>query len=425
MTFRCEELRRCAIFEAITFLTVMRFLFFPALLFLSFVVPAQKLFEPGYILQNGDTLRGEIKRTLLGEVINSCEFKSSSEAQSVTYQASEIDGFGFNEDLHYIAAKVDLTDVPESVFLERVLAGPMNLYLLDLEVRDYFFVGTNGEIHELRYNEVSIVDKETGKTYKKFMSDYKGLLLYLFQGYDQMTPYVESATYTYNSLVRVVKKYNKLVCPECNESKSRKNDYYVIEPSLGVRFFYTQLGRKDESIYTSRINSDFWGARFVKVKAATNHRLATGIGVFFTQHDHKFYPDFYIQGQDYILHRYNLVEVPVSIEYFFGNRQLKGVLRAQTQVGYMKDGYSATERVSTFTGRKQTETTSGSRGVFHLGGALSAGLLFIPSENIYFRFDATGWYNYSLYQNNIYAEYAVPSWSLTAGLGIRLNSTTW
>ncbi|RED95999.1 hypothetical protein [Marinoscillum furvescens] len=403
----------------------MRFNILSSILLLSFAASAQKLFDPGYIIQNGDTIRGEIKRTLIGEVVNSCEFKATPEAKPVTYLSSQIDGFGFTEGLHYEAAQVDITGVPKSVFLERILTGPMNLYLLDFEVRDYFFVTSNGEILELKYNEVTIVDKETGKTFKKFMSDYKGLLLYLFQDFDQMTLYVESATYTYNSLVRVVKKYNKLVCPECSESKNRENDYLMIEPSVGIRFFYTQLGRKDESIYTSKIHSDIFGLRFTKVRARSNYRLATGVGVFFTHHDHKFYPEFYIQGQDYILHRYNLVEVPLSVEYFFGKRQLKGVMRAQTQIGYMKDGYSATERVSTFTGRKQTETTSGSRGVFHLGGALSAGLIFIPSENIYFRIDATGWYNQSLYQNNIYAEYAVPSWSLTAGLGVRLNSTTW
>jgi hypothetical protein len=179
----------------------------------------QKDFREGYLIQNGDTVRGLLDYR--GDIRNAqiASFKPSPSGQIVTYTSEEISGYGFDKEAKvFESRRIPLTDsanastqATQSVFLNVLVKGQASLYYYrDAGKGNRYFLEKDTLFAELAERPVKKTDPQTGKTYTGTNKTYLGLLQVAFAD----CPALTQATYTYltlshNPLINIFTRYNQ------------------------------------------------------------------------------------------------------------------------------------------------------------------------------------------------------------------------
>src|SRR5688572_10428640 len=123
------------------------------ILFLIISIPSfsQKDFRPGYILQNGDTIKGLVDYRSDQRNARICTFKASSESAVQTFKPTELSGFGFTKGQSYETQLVSREDnKTKAIFLKLLVKGTATLYFYkdSLDI-DHFYIFKNNELRPL------------------------------------------------------------------------------------------------------------------------------------------------------------------------------------------------------------------------------------------------------------------------------------
>jgi hypothetical protein len=123
---------------------------------LSFICIAQSDFKNGYIiLHSGDTLYGFIDYQVNKSIFVSCKFKKQLEDKEINYSPNDIHSYRYENDRYYISKDFE----GKKYFFEFLLKGLINVYFIENETGEHYFVEKEGmPITELPYEE-----------YKKFV----------------------------------------------------------------------------------------------------------------------------------------------------------------------------------------------------------------------------------------------------------------
>lgn len=98
---------------------------------IHFTLIAQKGFDPGYIITNGqDTIKGFVEVSLNRELTNSIKFKKDESADLKEYKPADLHGFGIGNDIylskHFLNTAQD--SEMETAFVKQLVNGEYSLY---------------------------------------------------------------------------------------------------------------------------------------------------------------------------------------------------------------------------------------------------------------------------------------------------------
>lgn len=132
-----------------------------ACVLISSISFAQKDFRPGYIIKNGDTLRGLVQNRGKKN-FKSTVFKTNKQAAPTTYTPAEVEAYGFNGERQYESIDLDTTSGSRRIFGQRIADGAIDLYYLK---------DKSDKVILVKGNQLSVVERKpdaitTGKVNK-------------------------------------------------------------------------------------------------------------------------------------------------------------------------------------------------------------------------------------------------------------------
>jgi hypothetical protein len=182
---------------------------------------AQKEFKPGYIVQNGDTLRGLVNQQGDKRQALVASFKINADATSQNFSPSQITGYGITDGYVYEAKKISNPDSTYFLFLKVLVKGPANLYFYkDQNSGDHFFLEKADSLEELVYKKVSEV-QTNGQTALVTYSRYKNTFYNAFKDCPTIGSTINQMQFKEVELINTVSLYNHCISPDS------KSDYKV------------------------------------------------------------------------------------------------------------------------------------------------------------------------------------------------------
>lgn len=205
---------------------------------------AQELYKSGYILlEEGDTLYGQIDHKIDKYLAHKVCFKSSESADVVTYKAGDVFGFCLNDGRFFVTKDAE----GDTVFLEYLVNGKVDLYYMrrDDEYDCYYIQKEGMELVLLPYFEdVVIIETEehdplTGAHGVRSSKQHIGLLKYYMQDAPELKARIDDLGVPgHRNLKKIVTDYHDAVCDdECiiYLQKDRKTKFYP-ELNYGLSF---------------------------------------------------------------------------------------------------------------------------------------------------------------------------------------------
>jgi hypothetical protein len=178
------------------------------LLFITGVLNAQTDFKPGYIIKtNGDTLYGDIDYR--GDLLMSrlCKFRDKEKIIK-DYSPKDIVEFRFTDSKYYVSREV----YGNSVFLEYLIKGKVNVYYMRDENGDHYYLDKEDvRLTEIPYEEgIKYVDNK-----QVFFETTKhiGLLRVYMQDAPEFQSRINSVKKPdHQSLIKLAEDYHNAVC---------------------------------------------------------------------------------------------------------------------------------------------------------------------------------------------------------------------
>ncbi len=193
------------------------------MLILSNLTYGQTNFKKGFVITNqNDTLNGFIDfRT---DEVNSmeCKFKTSENASETIYEPGKISGFRFVEEgKFYVSKTITLDSIQQTLFLEYLVQGMMNLYYLGRGNGYYFFENNDQTMISVTKKPDEIV--EDGKA--KPDISYKNTMSYVFRECLPVALQTSNADFNRKSMILYTKDYHDKMCDTGGKCIIFENDY--------------------------------------------------------------------------------------------------------------------------------------------------------------------------------------------------------
>jgi len=214
----------------------------PLLIFLNLIafspVYSQADFRQGFVItSNQDTIHGFVDYKTNSSLGNLCRFKADQGGEVQKYTPSEINSFRFNGGKYYVAKEVE----KESLFLEFLIQGEVNIYYLRIENEDrYFLEKEEVGLIEIPYKES--VKKQDGKHYLYTTKKHIGILNYYMKDAPRLKARIDKfGKPNHDNLITLAKNYHNMVCEDENETCivfEDKIPKVVLIPELRVGLFH-------------------------------------------------------------------------------------------------------------------------------------------------------------------------------------------
>ncbi|TPE43489.1 porin family protein [Pontibacter mangrovi] len=213
-------------------------------LFICTCTFAQKSFRPGFVIQNGDTIRGYVDYRGAMRSATVTTFKPNENAAEQSYTPQDIEAYGFlAEQKLYEVLEVPVA--PDSlqqvrVFLEALVKGPASLYYFrDAEQRNRFFLKKEQEpLTELTYDVLEHRDKQTGKKYNVWVKSYAQAMTLAFADCPKINTHrLEKLRFTTEALAGITRDYNQCVAPQSKQLEGQiKRPVFTFGPAATYTF---------------------------------------------------------------------------------------------------------------------------------------------------------------------------------------------
>ena len=177
-----------------------------------------KVYEGSIVLENGETLVGQIQ--MLSPTMNEVKVKFiASNGQSTTYKAKEVASYTFdfpkydhktksynNITVEYVKKNVTVAPIPfgpKEVLVERQAEGVVSLY--------NFYTETRAAAHAFSHNY--FVEKD-GQMVEVNRENFKSIMKDMVADYPQLKAKVGTKGYSYKYIANIVNEYNNYVSPK-------------------------------------------------------------------------------------------------------------------------------------------------------------------------------------------------------------------
>ncbi|MDR0874462.1 MAG: hypothetical protein LBN27_13530 [Prevotellaceae bacterium] len=193
---------------------------------------AQSNYKEGYVItNNNDTLRGWIDYRTDKMNAQICNFKRNIEDKEPTaYKPGDIIGFRFSQEgKFYVTRSIEIEKrQPQTVFLEYLVQGLMNLYFYTDENDLSYYIFEDRDTGKMTYTTKKpdeITTTENGQ-YNKPDNRYRSILAYTFKDYESIKKEAQKLDFKHSSMIDLAKDYHKLVCTtdeECIEFETKED----------------------------------------------------------------------------------------------------------------------------------------------------------------------------------------------------------
>ncbi|QHL89129.1 outer membrane beta-barrel protein [Nibribacter ruber] len=359
------------------------------LLFLLIALPgfAQKDFQPGYIVQNGDTLRGLVNQQGDKRQAVLATFKTSQDAKHQNFSPSQVTAYGITNGYAYEAKKISSPDSTYLLFLRVLVKGPASLYFYkDQNSGDHFFLLHQDSLQELVVKKT----KEQLATGYSLVTDnkYKKTLFNAFKDCPNTGQAINKLPFKEESLIKMVATYNNCVAPNSRDLyavKARKSEITYGVQAGAQKGFYT-LTTDDTPEVSASSNIGYHAGLMLNITLPwASERISA---LFEAQYAYTTYND---QGAfdhnnghtEYNLDlTYHHLKFPISIRYTLPGSKVRPFFNAGAVLNY---ALSQEERYSgTFKFTYNNEPNTFDRGIvpypgkFFPGYVLGAGV-YVPT----------------------------------------------
>lgn len=230
-------------------------LFFILLLGLPTLVFGQNSnYKSGYIITNNkDTIFGLIDFRTDSQNSKMCKFKTETNALDKVYYPGDIYSYYISYvGKYYVSHAIDIDGEKQTVFLEYLVEGIMNLYYYDNITNSqkyYFFENQEGKMYSITKRPDSITSN-----YKIVPdNDYKGYIHYIFKDCESIALGSYDIDFKQKSMIDVTKKYHKDICKTgepCIVYQNQKPDY------MGYKTKFSVYGGLQQSDYAFVLNTE-------------------------------------------------------------------------------------------------------------------------------------------------------------------------
>ncbi len=286
--------------------TDMKKIIFALLLFFSLESFSQSFFNSCYIvLNNNDTVYGEIEYKNDFILSNLCVFKKSQKDIQITYHPFDIQEYMVNNRL-FISKKIN----NEVVFIEEIIKGKISIYsLMDQDRNIHYFINKNdSNFMEIPYKE-KIIDKN-GERYLYKSKLHIGLLKEYMKDVPSLFTSIEKIQQpNRDNLTQLVENYHKKISQESNLIKRENKIVYIkISPEIKAGYIFRY---KKPSVEFQRPNCDMsLSAYFSFPRIDDNIYLKAGV-------------DLLNKGLNHVTIAFPPINItfPIGIEYRFDKGQ--------------------------------------------------------------------------------------------------------
>lgn len=295
---------------------------------------SQQNLKEGYIIDlNNDTIYGYIDYR--GNIFNSskCIFYNHLKSEPIIYKPREIISYRFLEGKYYISKLIKTISGDTTMFLEYLVKGITSLYYLNDRHGEHYFIEKDNEMIELT-NKIFEVTAQN-KVYYKESNKYKGVLIYAYSGTDAVIPYINDASFSRKSMIKLSKQYHDLVCKD-QECIIYENKEPSIHFSAGPVFGFEYVRKKYEELiprfHSFDSKSILLGVALNFKLLFINDKLNFEIKTFFEKCKFTGMTGFW-GGSSNIYYRYSLEEDLLHFNFNFKYEYPRGNFRPTASLG--------------------------------------------------------------------------------------------
>lgn len=172
---------------------------------------AQQDFREGYIINNSlDTLHGFLDYGNPKQNSKYCLFKSEKDANVERFLPEDIVAYRFNDSKLYMAKEVEILGSKRFYFLEYLVDGMVDLYLLSITHADFFFLEREGELFELS-NEKETIITDSGRE-KRYVNPYSATLKFVMRDAPTLFDEIDQTEFKFRDFIEITKSYHEVTC---------------------------------------------------------------------------------------------------------------------------------------------------------------------------------------------------------------------
>jgi hypothetical protein len=186
----------------------------PAMLVITIQAFAQPDFRQGFIVTNSnDTIHGLIDYKNSRSNSKKCVFKEGVNAERQEFSPSELKAYRFIDSKYYVSKPVNTGENEESLFLEYLINGTVDIYYYVDRNGDRYLIDTgDGILHELKNETREVL--LNNKAYSKMSKEYVGILKYLLRQSPSTVKKVDNLGLDHKSLIKIGQDFHNEMCPD-------------------------------------------------------------------------------------------------------------------------------------------------------------------------------------------------------------------
>jgi hypothetical protein len=268
----------------------------------------QSDFQPGYIITNAsDTLYGLIDNRSELRNMRVCHFKQTETSDPVEYLPGTIQGYRFNTGKFFISKSLNTKNVKDTVFVEFLLNGIVNLYYYkNLDFNAYYIEEAGKELVELESQLVPVRINETDYLIQD--KRYIGLLTLALYDCKEIQKEITETRLSHKNLISLTKKYHDYVCTDevCLIYEKKLPVLQVdVNPFVGMT--------------TSTIEYHYISQKHIKLRPSFGAAFGLGFNFRLPRMNDRFSVQTNFAFQDQYFYGSSSVEIPQKYEYLHIN----------------------------------------------------------------------------------------------------------
>ena len=292
---------------------------------------SQTDYRKGYVITNArDTLFGLVDYRVGVKAYKSCDLKSSKAQNTITYEPSNIIGYGFENDKFFQSKEVLIKDQPSRVvFFEVIVRGLVSLYKFE----DTYFIEKDNNGHQQLINETKEVFVD-GKIILKNTNQHIGTINMLLFDCAEIRAKVQRIRLSEKALTKLIEDYNRCKGESSVTFKAKKPwTKAMIGLAGGVNIsqlnFHTGYEHLAGNFEVSK--SPMIGVSLVILSPRRNERISyQGDVLYLTSkyYNYTLYNSTFYVERNYVTIELQQLKIPIGIRYTFQQREFTPYLNA-------------------------------------------------------------------------------------------------
>jgi len=266
----------------------MRKLFFIPFLFCFFTLSAQN-WMPGFVLLNEtDTLWGEINFRIPRQNQEQAEFRVNANDPVQTFAPSEIFGYRIYPDgKFFVSRTIEINGEERLSFVEFLVQGMLDLfYYFDFESRQsfFFFAGDDREtlsltrqIIDVNWDDSSTFVRRNERVYRRIDNQFDTWIRSYFYQHPEIAQHPQRFEFNQATMIEIARTYHELTCPigsECivfeNLRPDRTDINVRISPYVSLENYIFTYGISNGNVFVPSLGATFY---FVYPQLSNNFGL--------------------------------------------------------------------------------------------------------------------------------------------------------